>query len=283
MVNLQCGKLTAQINEFGAELSSLKFGDVEYMWEGDPAVWGGRAPIMFPICGEQPVGGYIANGNNYKFEKRHGFARVSMFEVESATENTATLVLKDNDATRKVYPYAFALRVTFTLSKNGIKVDYAIENPSDAPMYASIGAHEAYACPEGIEHYEIVFEQPETAARFLVNENGHLSGSVPFFDNTTVYSPKEAEFELDAVVTKEIKSRKVVLRKKDGGRAITVEFPEHDFLLFWQKPGAKYLCIEPWCGIAQAADGDQHIEKFEGINCIAPHSTLVRSHTITVE
>ena len=282
MITLTHGKLTAAINEFGAELSSLKLGDVEYMWEGDPNVWGGRAPIMFPICGEQPVGGYIANGQNYKFEKRHGFARVSMFEVESASENTATLVLKDSEATRAVYPYAFALRVTFTLYDSAIRVDYAIENPSDAPMYASVGAHEAYACPEGIEQYEIVFEQPETAARFLVNENGHLSGSVPFFENTTVYAPKEKEFELDAVVTKEIQSRKVVLRRKDGGRTITVEFPEHPFLLFWQKPGAKYLCIEPWCGIAQAANGDQRIEKFEGIHEIAPHSTLVRTHTITL-
>ena len=283
MVTLRNGKMTAQINEFGAELSSLKRGDVEYIWEGDPAVWSGRAPIMFPICGEQPVGGYLVNGNPYKFEKRHGFARVSTFEVESASDTAATLVLKDSDATRAVYPFAFALRVTFVLGEDGIRVEYAIENPSDAPMYASIGAHEAYACPEGIEQYEIVFEQPETAARFLVNENGHLSGSMPFFENTAVYAPKEKEFELDAVVTKEIRSRKVVLRRKDGGRAITVAFPDHPFLLFWQKPGAKYLCIEPWCGIAQAADGDQRIENFEGIQEIAPHSTFTRTHTITVE
>jgi len=282
MVILNNGKLTVKINEFGAELSSVVYQGTEYIWEGDPTVWSGRAPIMFPICGEQPVGGYVANGKNYRFEKRHGFARVSMFEVESANDTSATLVLKDSDATRAVYPFAFALRVTFTLCDNAVKVDYAIENPSDVPMYASVGAHEAYACPEGIENYEIVFERPETAARFLVNENGHLSGSVPFFDNTAVYQPQEKEFELDAIVTKEIKSRKVVLRKKDGGRTVTVEFPDHPFLLFWQKPGAKYLCIEPWCGIAQAADGDQRIEKFEGIQEIAAHSTLVRTHTITV-
>ncbi len=283
MITLSNQQLTVTINPLGAELMSIKHAGKEFLWQGDPAVWSGRAPIMFPICGEQSEGGYLADGATYRFAKRHGFARTSTFEVESATDTTATLVLRDNAETRAMYPYAFVFRVTFTLDENTISVTYAVENPDDKPMYCSVGAHEAYACPEGIDAYEVVFEQPEAADRYLLDDNGHLTGeTAPIFENTVVYAPKAADFELDAVVTKTFKSRRVVLRQRDGGRQVTVAFPDHPYVLFWQKPGAPYLCIEPWCGVAQSVGGDRRIEKFEGINEIAPHDVFTRTHTITL-
>lgn len=284
MITLQNGYLSVEINEFGAELSSVKIGNTEFMWQGDPAVWSGRAPIMFPFCGMLPTGGYIIDGKPYDPDCKHGFARRSLFEVESVLSTAATLVLRDNEETRRIYPYAFALKVRFALDGYALKVKYTVENHGNTPLYFSIGSHEAYACPEGVEAYEVVFEQAETAGRYLVGASGHLlPDPVPFFENTTVYEPKADDFTIDAIVTKDIRSRKVVLQKKGGGRRITVKFPDAPYLLFWQKPGAPYLCIEPWCGIAQQEHGDRHIENLEGIESVAPGKSFVRHHTIRFE
>ena len=51
-VQLSNGTLSASINPFGAELSSLRDADGrELMTNADPAFWRGRAPILFPIVG----------------------------------------------------------------------------------------------------------------------------------------------------------------------------------------------------------------------------------------
>ncbi len=284
MITLTKDRLTVDINEFAAEISSVRCGDTEFMWQGDPAVWSGRAPIMFPFCGMLPEGGYIADGTVYDLPTKHGFARHSLFEVEEASADAATFVLRDSEKTRAMYPYRFTMRARFALDGNTLQVTYTVQNDDERPMYFSIGSHEAYACPEGVEAYEVVFEQPETAGRYTVASTGHLNAEpIPFFDNTLIYEPKADDFTIDAIVTKDIRSRRVVLQQKNGGRRITVEFPGFPYLLFWQKPGAKYLCIEPWCGIAQQRYGDRHIEKLEGIESVAPGEVFSRSHTIRFE
>ena len=284
MITLKNGYLTVQVNEMAAELSSVIYRGVEFMWQGDPAVWSGRAPIMFPFCGMLPEGGYVADGKTYDLPLKHGFARHSLFEVESALDTAATFVLRDSEKTRAMYPYRFTFKARFALDGNALKVTYSVKNDDERPMYFSFGAHEAYACPEGVEAYEIVFDRPETAGRYTVAPSGHLNPDpVPYFKNTTVYEPKAADFEIDAIVTKEIRSRRVTLQQKGGGRRITVDFPGFPFLLFWQKPGAGYLCIEPWCGIAQQQHADRHIERLEGIESVAPGEVFTRSHTIRFE
>jgi galactose mutarotase-like enzyme len=36
----------------------------------------------------------------------------------------------------------------------------------------------------------------------------------------------------------------------DGGARLEIGFPDSPMLGIWQKPGAPYLCLEPWQGIA---------------------------------
>ena len=44
------GQLTVAIHPVGAELMSIQSGNGrEYLWQGDPHYWAGRAPIMFPV------------------------------------------------------------------------------------------------------------------------------------------------------------------------------------------------------------------------------------------
>ena len=69
--------LSAQINPLGAELFSLIDAEGrDLLWDGDPAVWAGHAPILFPIIGELVGGAYRLDGKTYPLS-RHGFARQS--------------------------------------------------------------------------------------------------------------------------------------------------------------------------------------------------------------
>ena len=42
-----------EVDELGAQLHSLRRrkDGYEYLWQGDPAIWPGQAPILFPIVG----------------------------------------------------------------------------------------------------------------------------------------------------------------------------------------------------------------------------------------
>ena len=282
MIVIQNARIRAEINPQGAELTHLIVDGEERLWQGDPAWWSGRSPVLFPFVGALPQQGYAAEGKHYQIARKHGFARTSLFSVERADDLSAVFLLTDSDATRSVYPYAFALRVTFALEGDTLSVTYRVDNTGDRPLYCSVGSHEAYATPEGVEQYEVVFEQPETAARYLVKPAGQMTGeSRPFFDHTTVYRPKASDFVDDAVICKDIRSRRVTLRRQDGQKAVTIAFPGCDYLLFWQKPNAPFFCVEPWSGIGQS-DEVSRIEDFEGIHRVEAGENLTRTHTVTV-
>ena len=53
MITLENNDLKVQINEYGAELTSVwhKQAKLEYIWVGDPKYWGRHASNLFPIVG----------------------------------------------------------------------------------------------------------------------------------------------------------------------------------------------------------------------------------------
>ena len=53
LISLNMGNLTAAVDPMGAQLCSLKLNQNEYLWQGNPAFWSRRAPILFPIVGSQ--------------------------------------------------------------------------------------------------------------------------------------------------------------------------------------------------------------------------------------
>ena len=74
----------------------------------------------------------------------------------------------------------------------------------------------------------------------------------------------------------------MTLRSKLHDREIRVDFPEHDTLMFWTRPGAGYICIEPWCNAPDFVDADVRIDRKPGFFRLAPSGVATRRHTITV-
>jgi len=246
--------LSARIATFGSELQDLADGEGRRLqWDGDPAVWSGRAPILFPIIGELAGGHYRLDGRSYAMG-RHGFARRSLFEVVSHDDGSAVLRLAANDETRKAYPFEFTLDVAFSLSAATLSVAATIANHGDAPMPASLGFHPAFRWPlpfgQPRAAHDIRFAQDEPAPIRGLDRNGLVkpeSFATPVDRDVLVLC--DDLFVDDALIFDRVVSRRVTYGAAAGPR-IEVRFDDFPALGVWTKPGAGFVCIEPWQGIA---------------------------------
>lgn len=274
--------LTVEISSFGAELQSVKKQGVEYLWNGDPAVWAGRAPVLFPICGSLKEGKYEYQGKEY-FLGQHGFASRCNFEIEHLSEDKAVFLLKSTEETKNSYPFDFELRVCYTLVEHAIAVTYFIANQTDGEMYFSIGAHEGYLCPEGIEGYTLCFDQKEDLFHTEVCDS-LLSRSTKLYGRAVDHLPlKYNYFNEDALVFLQLKSRAVTL--KNGSRQIRVDFEGFDSLLIWTEANkyGKYICIEPWHGMPDFVDSASDFTQKPGIYRLGKGESAELRHMITLE
>jgi len=272
--------LTVVISTLGAELQSVKDANgVERLWQGDPKFWASRAPILFPVAGGFREDCYELDGKRYPMPK-HGFVRKLEWQLESAREDSATMMINQKD---EGFPFAYELRAIFTLEGASLKVTYQVDNKDDKPFWFSVGSHEAYATPEGFEHYEIVFDEEEKLENYLLDGNLIRPKPVVLGQQTHVLALKPDYFSVDALVLPTLKSRAVTLRTPLHNREIRVEYPQHGVLMLWTKPGAGYLCIEPWCNAPDFVDADLHIDRKPGFMRLTPGETIARTHTITVK
>ena len=281
MISLNNGILEVKIDEFGAELKSLKFNETEYLWDGKSEIWKNSAPIMFPICGGLKENKYLLRGTEYNLSK-HGFAKISMFEVESVNDTSAVFLLKSNDKTKESYPFDFEFRVIFTLEDRKLQVEYRVDNKTDKVMYFNVGSHEAYATPEGIEDYDIIFDTEETLSAHILYGNLLSKASFPMVKDSKTLPLYDKYFVYDAINFKDVKSDAATLRNRKNGRAIRIEFPDADYLVLWHKHGAGYICIEPWNGIPDVEESSFNIEEKEGIKTLESGGTYIFSHSMTV-
>lgn len=282
MVTLKNGSLTASFNELGAELKSLNLGGTEYIWEGNEKFWASSCPVLFPICSGLIDNTYYLDGKKYEMSK-HGFAKKSVFEVESKSETEVTFLLKDSEETRKQYPYAFEFRIHYTLLERSLKVEYKVTNNNDEEMFFSVGGHEGYACPEGIEDYDIILPKKLTLTNTVLtgpNTLGYEEFNV--LENGDVFPLSYKYFDDDALVFQNVSFDNVVLKNRKTGRAVKVTFKGFPYLLLWTKPDAPYICIEPWCGISDRDGSDQNFKTKQGIEHILPRDTFIREHSLEI-
>lgn len=280
MITLQNKKVTLIVNDRGAEMQSLVADGVDYLWCGDPAFWGKHAPVLFPVCGALHNGEYRYNGETYRLEK-HGYARFEMFEAETVTNTEAVFVLRDNESSRSMYPFSYEFRIGYRLVDKTVEITYSVYNPSNEPMYMSVGSHEAYACPEGIEAYEIVFPQAETL--YTTPDPMTSDERSLVIENSTVLPLREADYAVDALIFRDgTRSDSLRLRHKQTGRGVEIAYKGFEHLLLWQPYKAPFICVEPWCGYPDTVGHDGDITKKVGICRVEGGETFRAVHSIRV-
>ena len=285
-VRLSSGDLSAEIDPLGAQLSSLKDGEGrDLLWSGDPEVWNGRAPILFPIVGALAGGQYRLGSTTYELS-RHGFARGRAFSLQESTSSSAIFVLRADEASLKVYPFRFELAVKFEIAGAALGITTTVRNRGDTSLYASVGYHPALRWPLPFgqlrSSHAIEFETDEPAPVRRIDSRGLL---MPERFPTPIANRRlelrDALFQDDVLILDQIKSRYVVYGATAGPR-IRVDFPDAPYLGLWTKPGAEFICIEPWHGVTdpQGYSGD-FMDK-PGVFAVAAGGEFSSAMTLTV-
>ena len=264
--------LHAEFRARGAELQRLRtLSGVDFLWNGDPMVWGRIAPTLFPIVGQLKGDRYLLDGRSYAMG-RHGFARDLDWELLRYSREACTWRLRDDEATRALYPFAFDLRVTYQVRDLCFEARYDLANLGDRPMPASLGAHPAFRWPlQGAsrEAHALAFEKPEPApVRRLV---GGLLDPHPFpspVDGRTLKLRDEL-FREDALVLDGLQSRSLAYTAP-GSLGLEIAWRGFSQLGLWTKPGAGFLCIEPWQGTASPADWEGSLLQKPGMLLLEP-------------
>lgn len=281
MITISNKFLTASISEMGAELKSLKCNSKEYIWNGDPTFWSGSSPVLFPICSGLKDDEYIFEGKSYKMSK-HGFAKKSRFVLESLETDSATFLLSSENCIQANYPFEYEFRVIYTLDSKKVNVEYKINNLTDGDMYFSVGAHEGYYCPEGIEKYEILFENNEDLDAY------QLVGPLLSFDtknygkDTRILQLNNSLFTNDCLIFKNLNSKSLILRNKLNDQKVKVQFDGFPYLLIWTVPSAPFVCIEPWCGITDNVNTTKQLTQKEGIEKLDKGDLFYRIHSFEI-
>lgn len=285
---LQNDRVRVGIKSLGAELFSLR--DIhtgrEYMWKADPVFWGKTSPVLFPIVGTLRDNKYKYQGREFSLP-RHGFARELSFELKSANERSATFTLRSSEDTLRKYPFHFRLDIGYALEGSTVVVTYHVYNEGGSEMYFSLGAHPAFAVPvtPGLhyEDYSLHFSHRETAPRWRIDGAGLIEPvATPCLDDNDVLHLRKELFYKDAIVLKHLSSSRVSLRHRSDPHGLDFRFDHFPFLGLWAAKDADFLCIEPWCGIADSAHHDHDLTTKEGIEKLAPGSTWSRHWSVTI-
>lgn len=278
-ITIASDKLNVVISTRGAEiLSIVDENGVERLWQRDPAFWAGSAPILFPIAGGLKEDAYFLDGKRYPMPK-HGYVRTIEWTLEKQEKDSAVFLMTQK---AEGFPFDYELRAVYAVCGNVLKVTYSVSNCGKEAFAFGMGAHEGYAIEGELSDYELVFECEEQFENHELVGNLIRREPVLLAQDTNVFPLKEDYFAVDALVFPSLKSREVTLRSRKHDRAVRVSYPQHDVLMLWMKPGAKYLCIEPWLNAPDYLDADMDIMHKPGCLRLEEGEKVERSHTITI-
>jgi galactose mutarotase-like enzyme len=256
-IRIKNPELAVEIASLGAEMQSLKTTDGrDWLWNGDAAWWTGRSPILFPIVGKAPGDRLAVDGTTYPMAQ-HGIARRREFAVVEHTATSCRHELVSSPQTREVYPFDFRLTLEHRLEGRTLSVTATVDNTGETPLPFGIGFHPAFLWPlpgaDGKSHSVILDNGAEPGVVQL--EDGLIGKTLP----TSPFKAGRLElahslFDNDALIFPEGAGTALTFAAA-GGPSLAFTFENLPNIALWQKPGAPFLCIEPWHGMAAHAGG----------------------------
>jgi len=252
-------KYAIKVDSLGAELKSFSLNDEEYLYLGDSKYWHRSSPVLFPNVGKLKNNNYIYQNKNYSLPI-HGLARHLEFEIKEKTHTCLSFVLKDNEQTLKHYPFSFELTLTYTLEVEGLIINYTVK--SDEEILFSLGAHPAFLLKAPIDDSFFSFEKSEHQDAIGLNlDYGCICDVKDFKLSSDVLHLEKNIFSKDALIFKNLNSKNVSLNNTLNKKSVQVAFDGFEYLAFWAPVGAPFVCIEPWCGIADDVNTNHQLEE----------------------
>jgi galactose mutarotase-like enzyme len=267
--SIRSKNLEIKVKSTGAELSSVRdLEGYEFMWHGGEE-WPKHAPNLFPIVGALKHNTYLHQGEFYHLN-RHGFARDKEFECIEKTDTSLVFSLKSSEETLKVYPFSFEFRIVYHLDRNQLAQTFEVYNPGDEVLYASFGGHPAFAA-DPIDHCSLILDSKETLSAHILDGNLIGNQKVEGFVNGRLHLTKTT-FDQDALIFTDLKSKEVSLKHQSNEKTVKLGFADFPYLGIWSKPGASFVCIEPWQGLADFIVSNQILMDKTGMVQVNPGS-----------
>jgi len=268
-VTIESNRLRATVKVFGAELSSLydKEEHHEYIWTGDPEVWKGQSPWLFPFIGKLNGGAYKFGDKSYEMPS-HGFASKMDFVIESIKPDAVTFCLPATGETMPLFPWRFRLWIKYQITDENLTVSCSATNEDNKDMYFSLGGHPGFIAEKGDK---LVFDAGEKLSvrrlkmpEHLLNEGafGEFFGEIPVSGDL---------FADDAMLFEAPASERCTL-KRINGKDITLDYGKVTWLGIWSKAreDLKYVCVEPWFGVDDEVGFVGDVSQKKGVECLKP-------------
>lgn len=247
--------ISVEISDLGAELQSIKYQNIKYLWQGDKTFWGGRAYNLFPICGRLTDGKYTYKGNTYEMNL-HGFLRKSVLTATKISDSEIDFCMVANENSLAIYPFNFEYHILYKLIDTKIEMKIEVKNLDKKDMYFALGGHPGFNVPlvdDNFEDYYLEFTKDSKPIGIYLTDTCYTT------DDT--YEIKELKgnslplthnlFDRDAQFMQGI-TAPVVLKSNKHNHEITLDFPsDMQYVGIWHAPKttAPYICIEPWTSL----------------------------------
>jgi galactose mutarotase-like enzyme len=290
MIILENDTLAISLHPKGAEIHKIVGlqDNVNYMWKRDASQWANSAPILFPIVGALRDNECRIDGKTYTMTQ-HGFARHNEFNISEQTKNKVVFTLVSNADIQKQYPYAFILRVTYTLEENVLSCHCEVENTDTKDIYFQIGGHPAFACPftenESSNDYYLEFEQNESIMQKIIDikENVMSHQEKQFFDQEKRFFIRQELFNNDAIVLKDFISKYVDLKSLNHDKYLRFHMDNFPLLGIWAaKHVGSLIAIEPWNGHNDYVNFTGEFKDKEGVICLVPRDTFACTFKVEI-
>ncbi len=240
-------------NRFGEARVSLQGAQVlDYTPAGQqPLLWLSRSsrfasgaairggiPICWPWFGDHPENASLP---------AHGFARTSLWQLTSSAANSerseVTLTLKDSEATRRLWPFAFGLRLEVVLEQT-LRLTLTTHNRDSQPFVVSEALHSylhvgdsATLCVTGLDNSRYL---DKLAALAEGEQQGMLIPAPPL---DRVFLDSEGSIQVD-----DTGLQRRILVSKQGSRSTVIWNPGQEkarsLADFDDQGYRKMLCVE---------------------------------------
>ena len=290
MTILENDVLTVEVSAHGAELQSIRKGNVEYLWQGDAAYWGRRSPVLFPIVGSVWEGRYRVDGREYQLGQ-HGFARDMDFTLVSSSDTEVRYRLESSEQTKEKYPYDFVLEIAYRLHGTSLDVIWEVFNPSSKDIYFQIGAHPAFFYPDydpqNSGRGSFTFDRTEGLECIRIKEKGCVDAQIKWplvLIDGRLKLEKDTFDKIDTIMLQDSQVREVNMFREDGTPWLSLTF-DAPVVGIWSPPGkvAPFICIEPWYGRCDRVGYEGDYREKDWMNRLSPGERFKSVYVVDVK
>lgn len=290
MEYLSNGILELQVSLLGAELQSLRrvACPTEYLWQGDPAFWDRRSPILFPNVGKVWQDTVLVDGHPYTLHQ-HGFLRDMLFRKVADEDRHLAFVCESDDASRQRYPFDFRVRIDYRLLRNVLTVEWTVENLGLEDMPFQIGAHPGFNHfhyhPDDAVHGYLSADAPTPWQSTRCDGGFTHPDAIPFdIPRDGLLPITNDTFACDTILEMTGRMHRITLHDRDGRPWVTIRH-QMPITAIWSPCGgrAPFVCIEPWEGCCDPEGYHGELRNRHYTHILQPHQQWHTAYDIIIE